>query len=141
MSSEYIGSGFTWNAHRIAQLKQLINSLPNRKNLISLLEHMKQPNHAQIWLLKLPPLQWPKSSIIHCCRTLLSSLSVLSICKLASVTDNCLNWISCRVKFCLIQAFSFKKIIFLFLNQNIWDGSFEHPNHMLKTIGKKYLQF
>ena len=40
-----------------------------------------------------------------------------------------------------------RKIIFLFLNQNIcfgcskepsrWDGSFEHPKHMLKIIGKK----
>ena len=40
-----------------------------------------------------------------------------------------------------------KKLIFLFLNQNIcceyskdpsqWDGSFEHPKHMLKLMGKK----
>ena len=40
-----------------------------------------------------------------------------------------------------------EKLIFLFLNQNIccgyskdssqWDGSFEHPKHMLKLIGKK----
>ena len=40
-----------------------------------------------------------------------------------------------------------RKIIFLFLNQNIhcgyskepsrWDGSFEHPKHMLKIMGKK----
>ena len=22
-----------------------------------------------------------------------------------------------------------------------WDGSFEHPKHMLKLMGKKYLQF
>ena len=39
------------------------------------------------------------------------------------------------------------KIFFLFLNQNIccgyskepsrWDGSFEHPKHMLKVMGKK----
>ena len=38
-------------------------------------------------------------------------------------------------------------MIFLFLNQNIcygytkemsqWDGSFDHPNHMLKIMGKK----
>ena len=43
-----------------------------------------------------------------------------------------------------------KKIIFLFLNQNIccgyskepsrWDGSFEHQKHMLKLLGKKILQ-
>ena len=41
--------------------------------------------------------------------------------------------------------------IFLFLNQTIccgyskeqswWDGSFEHPKHILKIMGKKYLQF
>ena len=40
-----------------------------------------------------------------------------------------------------------RKIIFLFLNQNVgcgyskepslWDGSFEHPKHMLKILGKK----
>ena len=40
-----------------------------------------------------------------------------------------------------------RKIIFLFLNQNIccgyskevsqWDGSFEHPKHILKIMGKK----
>ena len=40
-----------------------------------------------------------------------------------------------------------KKIIFLFINQNIccgyskessrWDGSFEQPKHMLKLLGKK----
>ena len=40
-----------------------------------------------------------------------------------------------------------EKLIFLFLNQNIccryskepsqWDGSFEHPKHMLKIMGKK----
>ena len=40
-----------------------------------------------------------------------------------------------------------KKLIFLFLNQNTccgyskepsqWDGSFEHPKHMLKLMGKK----
>ena len=40
-----------------------------------------------------------------------------------------------------------EKIIFLFLNQNIccgyskepsqWDGSFEHPKHMFKLMGKK----
>ena len=40
-----------------------------------------------------------------------------------------------------------RKIIFFFLNQNIccgyfkepsqWDGSFEHPKHMLKIMGKK----
>ena len=40
-----------------------------------------------------------------------------------------------------------QKIIFLFLNQKIccgyskvpsqWDGSFEHPKHMLKLMGKK----
>ena len=40
-----------------------------------------------------------------------------------------------------------KYLIFLFLNQNIccgyskepsqWDGSFEHPKHMLKLVGKK----
>ena len=42
-----------------------------------------------------------------------------------------------------------EKLIFLFLNQNIhvccgyskepsqWDGSFEHPKHMLKLMGKK----
>ena len=40
-----------------------------------------------------------------------------------------------------------RKIIYLFLNQNIgcgyskepsqWDSSFEHPNHMLKIMGKK----
>ena len=40
-----------------------------------------------------------------------------------------------------------RKMIFLFLNQNIccgyskepshWDGSFEHPKHMLNTMGKK----
>ena len=40
-----------------------------------------------------------------------------------------------------------RKIIFLFLNHNIccgyskeqsqWDGSFEHPNHMLNIMGKK----
>ena len=49
------------------------------------------------------------------------------------------------------QAFSLecvaKKMIFLFLNQNTccwyskepsqWDGSFEHPKHMLKLMGKK----
>ena len=39
-----------------------------------------------------------------------------------------------------------RKMIFLFLNQNIccgyskepsqWDGSFEHPKHMLKINGK-----
>ena len=39
-----------------------------------------------------------------------------------------------------------RKLIFLFLNQNIcrgyskepsqWDGSFEHPKHMLKIMGK-----
>ena len=39
------------------------------------------------------------------------------------------------------------KIIFLFLNQNIccgyskeqsqWDGSFEHPKHMFKLMGKE----
>ena len=44
-----------------------------------------------------------------------------------------------------------QKIIFLFLNQIIccwyskepsqWDGSFEHPKHMLKLMGKKYLNF
>ena len=44
-----------------------------------------------------------------------------------------------------------RKIIFLFLNQNIccgcskepsqWDGSFEHPKHMLKLWVGKYLQF
>ena len=41
-----------------------------------------------------------------------------------------------------------RKIIFLFLNQNMlcvlkrtqWDGSFEHPKHMLKCIGKKSLK-
>ena len=43
------------------------------------------------------------------------------------------------------------KLIFLFLNQNIccvyskepsqWDGSFEHPQNMLKMMGKKYLRF
>ena len=42
-----------------------------------------------------------------------------------------------------------RKIIFLFLNQNIFcgyskepsqlDGSFEHPKHMLIIIGKKIL--
>ena len=42
-------------------------------------------------------------------------------------------------------------IIELFFNQNIsggyskelsqWDGSFEHPKHMLKIMGRKYLQF
>ena len=42
-----------------------------------------------------------------------------------------------------------KKIIFLFLNQNIccgyskesshWDGSFEHPKHMFKLTGKKII--
>ena len=40
-----------------------------------------------------------------------------------------------------------KTLIFLFLNQNIccgyskepsqWDSSFEHPNHLLKLMGKK----
>ena len=40
-----------------------------------------------------------------------------------------------------------ENLIFLFLNQNIccryskepsqWDGSFEHPKHMLKLVGKK----
>ena len=40
-----------------------------------------------------------------------------------------------------------RKLFFLFLNQNIccgyskepsqWDGSFEHPKHMLEIIGKK----
>ena len=40
-----------------------------------------------------------------------------------------------------------RKMIFLFLNQNIccgyskepsqWDGSFEHPKYMLKKMGKK----
>ena len=40
-----------------------------------------------------------------------------------------------------------EKLIFLFLNQNIccgyskelsqWEGSFEHPKHMLKLMGKK----
>ena len=40
-----------------------------------------------------------------------------------------------------------ENFIFLFLNQNIccayskepsqWDGSFEHPKHMLKLMGKK----
>ena len=40
-----------------------------------------------------------------------------------------------------------KKIIFVFLNLNIccgcskepsqWDGSFEHPKHMFKLMGKK----
>ena len=44
------------------------------------------------------------------------------------------------------QAFN-RKIVFLFLNQHIccgyskepsqWEGSFEHPKHMLKIIGKK----
>ena len=44
-----------------------------------------------------------------------------------------------------------RKIVFLFRNQNIccgysneqsqWDGSFEHPDHTLKIMGKKYLQF
>ena len=43
--------------------------------------------------------------------------------------------------------FSTRKIIFLFFNQNIccgyskepsqWDGSFEHPKHMLIIMGKK----
>ena len=42
-----------------------------------------------------------------------------------------------------------RKIIFLFLNQNVCcgyskvqsqcDSSFEHPNHMLKIMGKKIL--
>ena len=42
-----------------------------------------------------------------------------------------------------------RKVIFLFFNQNIccgyskepshWDGSFEHPKHMLKVMGKKIL--
>ena len=41
----------------------------------------------------------------------------------------------------------YQKIIFLFLNQNIFcgyskepsqsDGSFEHPKHMFKLMGKK----
>ena len=45
------------------------------------------------------------------------------------------------------RAYDNEKIIFLFLNQNIccgyskepsqWDGSFEHPKHMLKFMGKK----
>ena len=40
-----------------------------------------------------------------------------------------------------------KKLVFLFLNQNIccgytkepsqWDGSFEHPKHKFKLMGKK----
>ena len=40
-----------------------------------------------------------------------------------------------------------ENLIFLFLNQNIccgyskepsqWDGSFKHPKHMLKLMGKK----
>ena len=30
-----------------------------------------------------------------------------------------------------------KKIIFLFLNQNTCDDSFEHPKHMFKLMGKK----
>ena len=44
-----------------------------------------------------------------------------------------------------------RKIIFLFLNQNICcghskelsqlDGSFEHPKHMLKVMGKNILTF
>ena len=46
------------------------------------------------------------------------------------------SWLSCN-----------QKILFLFLNQNIccgyskepsqWDGSFKHPKHMLKVMGKK----
>ena len=42
-----------------------------------------------------------------------------------------------------------KNVIFLFLNQNIccgyskepsqWDGSFEHPKHMFKLMGKKIM--
>ena len=55
--------------------------------------------------------------------------------------------------FCLCNCFickirvHIKKIVFLFLNQNIrcgyskepsqWDGSFERPKHMLKLMGKK----
>ena len=44
-----------------------------------------------------------------------------------------------------------KNLIFLFLNQNIccgyskepsqWDGSFEHPKHLLKLMGKKIFTF
>ena len=44
-----------------------------------------------------------------------------------------------------------ENLIFLFLNQNIccgyskelsqWDGSYEHPKHMFKVIGKKILTF
>ena len=43
------------------------------------------------------------------------------------------------------------KLFFLFLNQNIccgyikepsqWDGSFEHPKHMLRWLGKKIIAF
>ena len=37
-----------------------------------------------------------------------------------------------------------KKIVFLFLNQNIccaqWDSSFEHSKHMLKWLVRKYLK-
>ena len=46
----------------------------------------------------------------------------------------------------LVQS-AYQNITFLFLNQNIycgylkepsqWDGSFEHPKHMLKIMGKK----
>ena len=48
-----------------------------------------------------------------------------------------------------LQALRNRKILFLFLNQNIccgyskepsqWDGSFEHPKHMLKIMGHKIL--
>ena len=55
------------------------------------------------------------------------------------------NWIS-GLSRPLVKS-AYQKIFFLFLNQNIccgyskepsqWDGSFEHPKHVLKLMGKK----
>ena len=61
-------SWFLWNKSGFAWLKQLINSLTNyKKNDFSSLadEIVELFNNAQIWVLKLPPLQWPKSSTIY----------------------------------------------------------------------------
>ena len=63
-----------------------------------------------------------------------------------------LTLVMCLTRLRPLVKSSYQKIIFSFLNQNIYCGyskkpshyncSFEHPKHLLKLIGiKKYLQF